>query len=108
MQAFRVEVNASVAARLVGPGAARLQEIEAAARRRFFLVPKEDVHLDHFLVAQQGKLEALAPKAPFEEGATIDVQPVEVGLHDPKAAVAKLRRLRRRRRRSGSGSSARR
>ena len=73
----------------IGPGAARLQEIEAASRRRFFLVPKEDVHLDHFLVAQQGKLEALAPEAPFEEGATIDVQPVEVGLHDSKAAVAK-------------------
>jgi ribonuclease G len=89
-QAFRIEVNAAVAARLIGPGASRLQEIEAAARRRFFLVPKEDVHLDHFLVLQQGKLEAIAPKAPFEEGARIDVQPVEVGLHDPKAAVAKL------------------
>jgi ribonuclease G len=89
VQAFRIEVNASVAARVIGPGAVRLQEIEAASRRRFFLVPKEDVHLDHFLVAQQGKLEALAPQAPFEEGATIDLQPVEVGLHDAKAAVAK-------------------
>ncbi len=89
VQAFLIEVNASVAARLIGPGAARLQEIEAASRRRFFLVPKEDVHLDHFLVAKQGKLEALAPEAPFAEGATIDVQPVEVGLHDSKAAVAK-------------------
>src|SRR5215213_6263329 len=89
VQAFRIEVNASVAARLIGPGAVRLQEIEAASRRRFFLVPKEDVHLDHFLVAQQGKLEALAPQAPFEEGATIDLQPVQVGLHDSKAAVAK-------------------
>jgi ribonuclease G len=89
VQAFRIEVNASVAARLIGPGAERLQEIEAASRRRFFLVPKEDVHFDHFLVAQQGKLEALAPKAPFEEGATIDLQPVQVGLHDSKSAVAK-------------------
>jgi ribonuclease G len=90
VQAFRIEVNAAVAARLVGPGAARLQEIEAAARRRFFLEPKEDVHLDHFLVVQQGKLETVAPQAPFEEGATLDVQPVEVGLHDSRAAVAKL------------------
>ncbi|MFL6066208.1 MAG: ribonuclease E/G, partial [Gaiellaceae bacterium] len=89
VQAFRIEVNASVAARLIGPGAVRLQEIEAASRRRFFLVPKEDVHFDHFLVAQQGKLEALAPQAPFEEGATIDLQPVQVGLHDSKSAVAK-------------------
>src|SRR5436305_1674495 len=90
VQAFRIEVNASVAARLIGPGAVRLQEIEAASRRRFFLVPKADVHLEHFLVAQQGKLEALAPQAPFQEGATVDLQPVEVGLHDAKAAVAKL------------------
>ena len=55
MQAFRVEVNARVAALLIGPGATRLQEIEAASRRRFFLVPKEDVHLDHFLVARAGQ-----------------------------------------------------
>jgi predicted RNA-binding protein with TRAM domain len=53
-------------------------------------VAKEDVHLDHFLVLEQGKLEALAPKAPFEEGATLELKPVEVGLHDPHAAVAKL------------------
>jgi ribonuclease G len=90
VQAFRVEVNARVGALLVGPGAARLQEIEAASRRRFFLEGKENVHVDHFLVLKQGKLEAVAPKAPFEEGATIELQPVEVGLHDPRAAVAKL------------------
>jgi ribonuclease G len=90
VQAFRIEVNAAVAARLVGPGAARLQAIEAASRRRFFFEPKPDVHLDHFLVLKQGKLEALAPEAPFAEGATIDLQPVEVGLHDPQSAVAKV------------------
>jgi ribonuclease G len=90
VQAYRIEVNAGVAARLVGPGAARLQAIEATAKRRFFLEPKDDVHLDHFLVLQQGKLETLAPEAPFAEGATIDLQPVEVGLHDPRSAVAKL------------------
>jgi predicted RNA-binding protein with TRAM domain len=90
VQAYRIEVNAGVATRLVGPGAARLQAIEATAKRRFFLEPKEDVHLDHFLVLQQGKLETLAPEAPFAEGATIDLQPVEVGLHDPRSAVAKL------------------
>jgi predicted RNA-binding protein with TRAM domain len=90
VQAYRVEVNARVAALLIGPGASRLEEIEAASRRRFFLEAKEDVHLDHFLVLEQGKLESIAPEAPFEEGATLDVQPVEVGLHDPHAGVAKL------------------
>jgi ribonuclease G len=90
VQAYRVEVNSKVASLLIGPGASRLQEIEAASRRRFFLVPKDDVHLDHFLVLEQGKLETVAPDAPFREGATLELQPVEVGLHDPRAAVAKL------------------
>jgi ribonuclease G len=90
VQAYRVEVNAGVASLLIGSGASRLQEIEAASRRRFFLVAKEDVHLDHFLVLEQGKLETVAPDAPFAEGATLELQPVEVGLHDPQAAVAKL------------------
>ena len=90
VQAYRVEVNAKVASLLIGPGASRLQEIEAASRRRFFLVAKENVHLDHFLVLEQGKLETVAPEAPFAEGATLELQPVEVGLHDPQAAVAKL------------------
>ncbi len=90
VQAYRVEVNAKVASLLIGPGASRLQEIEAMARRRFFLVAKKDVHLDHFLVLEQGKLETVAPEAPFEEGATLDLQPAEVGLHDPQTAVAKF------------------
>ena len=90
VQAYRIEVNAKVASLLIGTGASRLQEIEAAARRRFFLVAKEDVHLDHFLVLEQGKLETVAPDAPFAEGATLELQPVEVGLHDPQTAVAKL------------------
>jgi ribonuclease G len=90
VQAYRIEVNANVAALLIGPGAVRLQEIEAASRRRFLLEAKDDVHVDHFLVLEQGKLEALAPEAPFEEGSTLDMQPVEVGLHDPHAGVAKL------------------
>jgi ribonuclease G len=90
VQAFRVEVNPRIAALLVGPGASRLEEIESLSRRRFFFVPKENVHLDHFLALEQGKLETIAPKAPFAEGASLEVQPVEVGLHDPHAGVAKL------------------
>src|SRR5207253_395092 len=65
-------------------------EIEAATKRRFFLEPKPNVHLDHFLVLQQGKLETVAPEAPVQENATLELQPVEVALHDPHAAVAKL------------------
>ncbi len=90
VQAFRVEVNSKVASLLLGPGGSRLAEIEGAARRRFFLEPKDGIHVDHLEVLQQGKLEALLPKAPVEEGAELQLQLVEVGLHDPTAAVGKL------------------
>jgi predicted RNA-binding protein with TRAM domain len=75
---------------LIGPGASRLAELEEKTRRRFYLVPKEGVHLDHFLVLEEGKRDALAPEGPVEEGASLNVKLVEVGLHDPEAGVAKL------------------
>jgi ribonuclease G len=94
VQAFRVAVHPRVLSLLAGPGGQRLEEIEAAARRRFFLVPAEPqnghVHLNHFDVLDQGKLETIAPKAPVAEGASIELKLVEVGLHDPTAGVGKL------------------
>jgi ribonuclease G len=89
-QAYRVEVAAKVAAILIGPGASRLVELEEQARRRFYLVPKEDEHLDHFVVLAEGKREELMPAAPVAEGARVDVSLVEVGLHDPEAGVGKV------------------
>jgi len=77
----------------VGRGGARLEALEAVTRRRFFLVPANGnghVHLDHFEVVRQGKLETLLPPAPVAEGAEVEVKLVEVGLHDPTAGVAKL------------------
>src|SRR5437867_11102424 len=61
-QAYRVELAAKVASILTGPGASRLVELETQTRRRFYLQPKEDVHLDHFLVLAEGKREDLAPE----------------------------------------------
>jgi ribonuclease G len=89
-QAYRVEVAAKIAAVLIGPGASRLMELEEQARRRFYLVPKADVHLDHFLVLEEGKREQMAVEAPVEEGATIEVKLVEVGLHDSSSGVGKV------------------
>jgi ribonuclease G len=89
-QAYRVEVAAKVASVLIGPGAARLVELEKQTRRRFYLEPKEDTHLDHFLVLAEGKRDDLAPSAPVAEGAKLDVKLVEVGLHDPAAGVGKV------------------
>ena len=94
VQAFRIGVHPRVLALLAGPGGQRLQEVEAVARRRFFLVPAASenghVHLDHFEVLGQGKLETLQPSAPFAEGASLELKLVEVGLYDPAAGVGKV------------------
>ncbi len=93
VQAFKVAVHPRVLALLAGPGGSRLAALDAAARRRFFLVPATGnghLHLDHFEVVGQGKLDALRPSAPVEEGATVELKLVEVGLYDPAAGVGKL------------------
>jgi ribonuclease G len=92
-QAFRVAVHPRVLFLLAGSGGGRLASIEAAARRRFFLEPAAGnghVHLDHFEVLAHGKLDALRPATPVEEGATLDVKLVELGLHDAGAGVGKI------------------
>src|SRR4029079_17248503 len=58
-QAYKVELAAPIPAALIGPGAARLQELEAMTKRRFFLDGKPDTPLDHFVVLTEGKLEDL-------------------------------------------------
>ncbi len=89
-QAYRVELNARVASLVVGPGAQRLAEIEAQAKRKFELVGRADVHLDHFAVLGQGKLADVSPETEPAEGSELEVKLVELGLYDPAAGVAKL------------------
>jgi ribonuclease G len=91
-QAYRVAVHPRVLALVAGPGGTRLEAIEEATRRRFFLVPAENghVHLDHFDVLSKGKLADLQPDGPVTEGAELDVKLVEVGMHDGGAGVARL------------------
>ena len=90
-KAFKVELNDHVAGLLVGPGAARLEEIEAQARRRFSVVGKAGVGHDHFAVIDEGTVEKLAVEgAPVEEGQTLEVKLVEVGRFDVGAGMAKV------------------
>ena len=89
-KAFRIEVSARAGSILIGPGASRLDQIEASTKRRFLLELKDGLHSDHFAVLEEGTLEKLAPKGPVEEGAELELKLVEVGLYDPNAAVAKL------------------
>src|SRR5206468_1582802 len=60
-KAFKVELNAKIVSLVVGPGASRLRELEETTKRRFFLVGKDDIHLDHFRELEQGTVEKLAP-----------------------------------------------
>jgi len=89
-QAFQVEVNPKTMSLLLGAGGARLGEIEEAAKKRFFLVPKESVHADHAAVLAEGKLVDLQPPAPIAEGTEVDVKLLELDKHDAGSAVGKL------------------
>jgi ribonuclease G len=89
-QAFRVELNAKVAAILVGPAAERLRAIEEQAKRRFFIVPRKDAEPEHFAVLTQGPRAKLALTNGLEEGAEVRLELGEVGLYDPDAGVGRL------------------
>jgi ribonuclease G len=90
-KAFKVELNEHVAELLIGPGATRLEAIEAETRRRFFVQGKAGVGHEHFAVLDEGTVEKLATKdAPVTQGQTLEVKLVQVGRHDSGAGVAKL------------------
>ncbi len=89
-KAFKVELNAHIAELLVGPGAIRLQEIEAFTKRRFFFVGKEGVSHEYFSVLDEGTIEKLAVTSPVSEGQTVELKLVEVGRYDGGAGVGKL------------------
>jgi ribonuclease G len=86
-KAFKVAVNDHVAGVLIGSGATRLTEIEAHAKRRFVLEPREGVPHDFFEVLDQGTLEKLQGETPVAEGSEVQVKLVEVGKHDLRAGV---------------------
>jgi ribonuclease G len=89
-KAFKVEVAAKVANLVVGPGGSRLRELEETTKRRFFLVGKDGEHLDHFRVLDQGTLEKVAPKLPFDVGAEIEVKLGEIDKYDAHAGAGKV------------------
>ena len=89
-KAFRVEANARVASLLIGPGAARLAEIEERSKHRFFLELVDGDVLDHLVVVAQGSVETTKPVTPVEEGDELELTLVEVGLYDSQAGVGKV------------------
>jgi ribonuclease G len=89
-KAFKVELNAHVAAMLIGPGAERLKQIEAVTKRVFMPEGKEGVPLDHFAVLDKGTVEKLAPQSQYKDGQELDVRLGELALHDSEAAMGKI------------------
>jgi ribonuclease G len=91
-KAFKVEVNAKIAAMVVGPAAEFLKELEETTKRQFFLVGLPDVHLDHFRVLDQGAVEKVAPtNDAVTVGQELELKLGEIGLYDPHAGVAKVK-----------------
>jgi predicted RNA-binding protein with TRAM domain len=86
-KAFQIELNASVADILIGSGAKRLQELEAAVNRRLVLEGREDVPLEHVAVIGHGSLEKIVPEPALPEGSELTVKLVEVGRYDVGAGV---------------------
>ncbi len=89
-KAFKVEVAAKPGSLLIGADGARLIELEANTKRRFFFALTDGIHNDHFVVLDEGTIEKLTPESPIEEGSELELKLVEVGLHDPSSAVAKV------------------
>src|SRR5437762_1069757 len=90
VQALKVELNPKVASMLVGPGAARLLEIETQTKKRFFVETKDGVHLDHLAVLAEGSVAQLQPSASVEPDAEVELKLVEVDMYGPGAGVGKL------------------
>ena len=91
-KAFKVELEAKVASILIGPAASRLRTIEEETKRRFLLVAREHVPVDHFEVLGKGTLESLVgdDENAKLEGKTVDLKLGEVGRHDVRAGIGKL------------------
>jgi ribonuclease G len=86
-KAFHIELNAHVAALLIGPGARRLRELEAAVNRRLVLEGREDVPLNHLVVSGHASVDKIVPDAAIPEGSEFSVKLMEVGRYDVDTAV---------------------
>ncbi len=78
-EAFLVEVNAQVAARMIGPGGTRLEELEKDTGKHFSIVARDDVPRERCEFVKHGKVsEVLEDAIPVEIG-----QELEVAISEP-------------------------
>jgi ribonuclease G len=89
-EAFLVELNSTVAGILIGPGGARLDELEKETSRRFAFKTKRSFRQDHFKILAQGKASDIDPEAfPVAPGEELEVKLEDVHLHDDEDAIAR-------------------
>ena len=98
-QAFRIEVSPKTASLLLGAGGKRLAEIEEAAKKRFFLVPKEGVHADHARRPRGGQARRPAARGADRRGSGGRGEAGRGRQARRRLCGRKARRYRRRRRR---------
>jgi ribonuclease G len=90
-QAFKIELSRRVAALVAGPGASRLEALEAETGRRFFFESPEDAPSDHFHVVARGPVVRLQPKSlPVAPGDELELKLEGVDPELPGHAVARV------------------
>jgi ribonuclease G len=90
-ESFLIELNSQVATLLVGPGGARLAELEKETGRKLALKGRQRAAHDHFVVLEEGKAAEVEPQAaPVEKGQELEVELEEAHLHAETDAIARL------------------
>jgi ribonuclease G len=90
-EAFLVELHSDVAGILIGPGGARLEELERETGRHFAFKTKKSFRLDRFDVLAEGKARDIDPEAfPVAAGQELEVTLEEAHKHHDRDAIARL------------------
>jgi ribonuclease G len=90
-KAFHIELNSQVATMLIGPGAARLAELEKETGRSLQIKGRQRAPHDHFVVLEEGPAEDVEPQAlPVERGQELEVELEEAHQHSDTDAIARV------------------
>src|SRR6185295_19996834 len=90
-KAFHIELNSQVASTLIGPGAARLAELEKETGRTLAIKGRQRAAHDHFAVLEEGAPEKVEDEAaPVERGQELEVELEEAHQHSDTDAIARV------------------
>ena len=90
-EAFLIEVDPSVAARMIGPGGTRLEELEKATGKHFSIVATDGVPRERCSFLKEGTVsEVLEDAIPVEAGQELEVSLSEPHMYQAADAVAVL------------------